>query len=150
MTTVRASGGGVIHFPHALITDSSSVIEPPPSDALPGIAEAVHPAELLVFSKRLVQAAHKRNRNPRWEKVNRSRLVLARLCLDRALGLELRHAEAEAAETDEAMSEPDALDLVAESFHTFGEAAARALADRLGVAFETCGEAIERLERRPH
>lgn len=148
MTTTRISGGGVLHFPpFGVLRDAVSVIEPPAPDELPGIAAAVHPAELLVFSKRLVQAAKKRQRNSRWQKVNRSRLELARLCLDRALGLELRHVEAEEGAK---VVETDARDLVAEAFHTFGEDAARALADRLGVPFEACGEAIERLERRPN
>ncbi len=86
MTTARTSGGGSLHFPpFGIIKDSVSVIEPPPAMDLRGMAGAILPSELLVFSRRLVQAAKRRERNPRWQKVNRARLELARLCLDRAL-----------------------------------------------------------------
>ena len=43
-----------------------------------------------------------------------------------------------------------ARELVAEAFHTFDERTARALANRLCVAFDECREAIERLRHRPH
>lgn len=145
MTTVRVSGGGVLHFPpFGAIADSVGVIEPPAPDALPAIAARVHPTELLLFAKRLVQATRKRQRNPRWEKVNRSRLELARLCLDRALDA-LPDPEEDARDAGPATKR----NLVGEAFHTFGEDAARSLADELGVDFDACGEAIERLERRP-
>lgn len=39
-------------------------------------------------------------------------------------------------------------ELVAEAFHTFGEANARWLADHLDVAFEDCAEPVERRGRR--
>lgn len=140
MTYVRVSGGGGLHFPpFNTISDSVSVIEPPAPEALPGIAAAVHPSELLVFSRKLVQAANKRRHNMRWEKVNRSRLELARLCLDRALSM-----------PPDEPTPAEKRDLIGEAFHTFGEAAARSLAEDLGVPFEDCGEAIERLEHRPH
>lgn len=159
MTTTRAAKGGVIHFPAAIILDSVSVIEPPPSETLPGIAEAVHPAELLIFSKRLVQAARKRNRNVRWQKVNRSRIELARLCLERALSNwsaampplpDPQNSEMDEADNGRAYGEAEKKDLVGEAFHTFGETAAQALADKLDIPFEDCAEAIERLKHRPH
>ncbi|MGD6519201.1 hypothetical protein VWQ21_22660, partial [Xanthomonas citri pv. citri] len=71
---------------------------------------------------------------------------LARLCIDRMLAEGLDVPDGEPEEVDDATKRH----LVAEAFHTFGEAAARSLADQLGVAFEECGEAIERLERRSH
>ncbi|MCJ2059805.1 hypothetical protein MKL09_25155 [Methylobacterium sp. J-048] len=47
------------------------------------------------------------------------------------------------------VDDADRRDLVAAAYWTFDEATARALAVTLGVAFETCREAIERLGRRP-
>lgn len=37
---------------------------------------------------------------------------------------------------------------MAEAFHTFSEANARELAERLGVSFEACCEELERLAHR--
>ena len=47
-----------------------------------------------------------------------------------------------------ALPEVERRALVAEAFHTFDEAEARALADRLGVLFEACREDIVRAEHR--
>lgn len=41
-------------------------------------------------------------------------------------------------------------ELVAETFHTFGEETARWLADHLDVEFTDCAEAIRILTHRPH
>lgn len=146
MTYAHISGGGVVHFPpFGSLKDSVSTIEPPAPVLLPAIAALIRPAELMSFSRRLLNAASKRRRNPRWEKVNRSRIVLAQLCLDRALGVMPSPAEDDASDAD-----PEAKrDLVVEAYETFGANVARELAARIGVAFDECGEAIERLERRP-
>lgn len=47
-----------------------------------------------------------------------------------------------------ALPEAERRALVTEAFHTFDEAEARALADRLVVSFETCREDIARAEHR--
>ena len=43
------------------------------------------PAELLPFVARLVRGCHRRRRQDRYRKINRARLELARLCIDRAM-----------------------------------------------------------------
>jgi hypothetical protein len=85
MTSAKTIDGKAVHFPGTLIVDSTSVIEPPPQDVLPEIAASIAPDELLLFAKRLVNSARKKRNSVRWSKVNRARLELAALCLERAL-----------------------------------------------------------------
>lgn len=73
---------------------------------------ARRPTELMSFSQRLLKAASKRRHNLRWEKVNRSRIVLAQLCLDRALDVMPAPVEDDASDAD-----PEAKrELVVESY----------------------------------
>lgn len=74
-----------IFFPPAMPLDPAGLIQPPPFVDLAAIAAAVHPDELLLFSRRLVDRARKRRREPRYQILNRRRLELARLCLDRII-----------------------------------------------------------------
>lgn len=147
MTTTSSRDRRPMHFPPpGIVVDSASTIVAPTPTDLARFAADVAPKALPEFVSGLMKSARRRRYQPRWSAVNRARLELARLCIDRMLAEGLDVPDAEPEEADDATKR----DLVAESFRTFGEDAARALADRLGVAFETCGEAIERLERRPH
>lgn len=145
MTTTRAAAGGVIHFPGSLIVNSTTRLVPPSGSDLARLASDVAPKALPEFVSGLMKSAKRRRYQPRWTAMNRARLELARLCIDRMLAEGLDVPEPELEEADEATNR----NLVGEAFHTFGEDAARALARNLGVAFDECGEAIERLERRP-
>lgn len=85
MTTTKLIDGRVIHIPGApFILDSTSVIEAPTDDELAQIVPLVEAGELLLFTKRLVDGARKRRRQPRYHLVNRARLVLAGM-IERAL-----------------------------------------------------------------
>lgn len=85
MTTTSTKTGDPLHFPGSLILDATSVIAPPAPDELARIAEEVAADGLMLFTKRLVDGARKRRFDARWRLVNRSRLELARLCIERAL-----------------------------------------------------------------
>jgi hypothetical protein len=85
VTTTVTAAGQALHFPDSLKTDDMGVIEAPPADQLPAIADSVAPACLLLFAKRLIANAKKRRGCDRWRRVNQSKLVLAKLCLDRAI-----------------------------------------------------------------
>lgn len=74
-----------IFFPPAMPLDPAGVIEAPPFTALATIAAAVHPDELLLFTRRLIDSTKYRRRQRRWAAVNQRRLELARLCIDRIL-----------------------------------------------------------------
>ena len=81
-----------IFFPPSLPLDPAGTIEPPPFIDLPAIAAAVHPDELMLFTRRLVASAKKRSRTERYHRLNRRRLELARLCIDRILAENLAEA----------------------------------------------------------
>lgn len=89
MTTTVLADGRVLHLPGApFIVDSVSVIMPPADDELAAIVPLVRADDLLLFTRRLVNGARRRRFNSRWRLMNRSRLELARLCIERALAEE--------------------------------------------------------------
>ena len=86
MTTTTLLDGRVLHLPGApFILDATSLIMAPADADLVALVPLIRPDELLLFTKRLVDGAHKRRRQDRYAAVNRARLHLARLCIDRAL-----------------------------------------------------------------
>lgn len=87
MTSARLTDGRVLHFPEpGAFIDSISIVMTIPNDALPGLVPLIREDELLLFTRRLVDGARKRRFNGRYRDVNRSRLLFARLCIDRVLG----------------------------------------------------------------
>lgn len=86
MTTTVLTDGRVIHIPGMpFILDSASVIAAPPADELAALVPLVRPDELLPLTKRLVHHTAKRRFQEHYREVNRARLELARLCIERAL-----------------------------------------------------------------
>lgn len=85
MTSTRSTAGTGLHFPPSLDTDDNGVIVAVPGEALPEIAAAVEPGDLLFFAQRLIKGTVRRRRQPRWSAVNKQRLELASLCIMRAL-----------------------------------------------------------------
>jgi hypothetical protein len=78
--------GTPLYFPVSLATGDDGVIVPMPPERLADLASQVAPDGGLLFAKRLISAARKYHREPRYAAINRQRVQLARLCLDRALG----------------------------------------------------------------
>lgn len=78
--------GKPLYFPTSLATGADGVIVPMPPEGLADLASRVAPDGALLFAKRLIGAARKYHREPRYAAINRQRVQLARLCLDRALG----------------------------------------------------------------
>lgn len=95
MTTARASTGKPLHFPGSFITNAVDVIVPPNAEELARIAGQLAPKALPLFVAGLMKSARRRRYQPRWSEMNRARLILARLCLDRMLaeGLDVPDAE---------------------------------------------------------
>lgn len=90
MTTTVLTNGRVLHLPGApFIVDSVSTIVALPDAELAAIVPLIRADELLLFTKRLVDGTRKRRFDERWRLVNRSRLELARLCIERALSEQL-------------------------------------------------------------
>jgi hypothetical protein len=86
MTQTLSHHGRSIYFPTSLATGADGVIVPMPPERLADLASQVAPDGALLFAKRLIGAARKYHREPRYAAINRQRVQLARLCLDRALG----------------------------------------------------------------
>ena len=86
MTTTTLRDGRVLHIPGVpFITDAVSVILAPADDDLAKLAQLVRADDLVPFSSRLIRGVKKRRFQPRYAAVNRARLELARLCIDRSL-----------------------------------------------------------------
>ena len=86
MTNTVLKDGRVLHIPGTpFITDSVSVIAAPADDQLADLARLVRSDDLVPFSSRLIRGVKKRRFQPRYAAVNRARLELARLCIDRSL-----------------------------------------------------------------
>lgn len=81
-----------LFFPPSLQTDEAGVIMARPSDELVAFAEQVAPEQLLPFVRRLINVTRKRRRQVRWSVVNRQRMELARLCIDRVISERLVEA----------------------------------------------------------
>jgi len=85
MTQTLDTAGRPLFFPPSLETDGAGVILPRPLEELVPLVDAIAANQLLPFVRRLINGTSKRKRQPRWSAVNRQRLLLARLCIDRAL-----------------------------------------------------------------
>lgn len=86
MTSTVSVTGAPIHFPRIENSNPDEPISAVDPAELEAIAQAVAPRELLLFVRRLIDGSRKKARSPRWAAVNAQRLVLARLCIERALG----------------------------------------------------------------
>lgn len=85
MTQTLDTTGRPLFFPLSLDTDLAGVILPWPLVELEPFVAQVAPEQLFPFMRRLVNGTSKRKREVRWSAVNRQRLLLLRLCVDRAL-----------------------------------------------------------------
>lgn len=85
MSSTITSDGGPLHFPPSLATDERGVILPRPMSEVAAFAAQVAPEQLLPFLRTLINGTSKRKRQPRWEAVNRQRMEIARLCIERVL-----------------------------------------------------------------
>lgn len=86
MSSVGLTDGRVLHIPGApFIIDSTSIIIAPADGDLAAYVPLINEDQLLLFTKRLVDGARKRRFAERYRDVNRARLVLARMCIDRVL-----------------------------------------------------------------
>lgn len=86
MSSVRLKDGRVLHMPGApFIVDATRVIIPPATGDLAAFVPLIRDDQLLLFAKRLVDGARKRRFCERHRALNRAKLELARMCIDRAL-----------------------------------------------------------------
>lgn len=85
MTQTISAAGRPLFFPPSLATDEAGVILPRPLDELAPFVGDVAPNQLLPFVRSLINGTSKRRRQERWAAVNRQRLLIARLCIDRML-----------------------------------------------------------------
>lgn len=85
MSQTLNGAGRPLFFPSSLATDEDGVILPRPLDELKPFVGEVASNQLLPFIRRLINGTAKRRRQERWSAVNRQRLLLARLCIDRML-----------------------------------------------------------------
>ena len=86
MSSVSLTDGRVLHVPGApFILDATSVIIAPAAGDLAAVVPLIRYDQLLLFAKRLVDGARKRRFSERHREVNRAKLELARMCIERAL-----------------------------------------------------------------
>ncbi len=86
MTSTTLRDGRVLRIPGTpFITDAVSVIMAPADDDLAALAPLVRIEDLAPFTSRLLRGVQKRRFQERYAEVNRARLELARLCIDRML-----------------------------------------------------------------
>ena len=89
MTSTTLTDGRVLHIPGTpFITDALSVIIAPADDEIAALARLVRTDDLAPFTSRLLRAVKKRRFHDRYRDVNRARLELARLCIDRLLSVD--------------------------------------------------------------
>ncbi|RZT56986.1 hypothetical protein EV283_1043 [Sphingomonas sp. BK036] len=86
MTQTISIAGTPLYFPTSLATGVDGVIVPMSPESFVELASRVAPDGALLFAKRLIGAARKYHRELRYAAINRQRVQLAKLCLDRALG----------------------------------------------------------------
>lgn len=84
MTQTMSAAGRPLFFPASYAVGDDGAIVPPAPDEISRIVDAIATDELLLFTKRLISTAKKRRRADRYVHVNRARLALARLCIERA------------------------------------------------------------------
>ena len=87
MTQAMTLAGRSIFYPPSLAVDDRGLIRTLPHAELKPLAESIAPEGLMTFASRLIRNARKRRHKERWQAVNRQRLELAQLCLERALFL---------------------------------------------------------------
>ncbi len=95
MTQTLTAAGEPLYFPASLGPNHTGVIPAPSAEEIAGVVEAIAPDGLMLFLKRVVDGARKRRFNARWREVNRSRLQLAKLLIDRALAEQFDCREAD-------------------------------------------------------
>lgn len=83
MTQTMSVAGRPLFFPASYATGDDGAIVPPQPEELTRIVDEIAPHEILLFTKRLIATAKKRKRGIRYQHVNRARLALARLCIER-------------------------------------------------------------------
>lgn len=84
MTSTRLTDGTVLYFPRIDASGTPVGLDAP---ALAAVIPLIREDELLLFTTRLISGARKRRFEPRWSEANRSRLVAAGMCIERALAL---------------------------------------------------------------
>ena len=85
MTQTLNEAGRPLFFPASMDTDDAGVILPRPIEELEPFVAHVAAAQLIPFMRRLINGVGHRRRQERWSAVNRQRLLVARLCIDRML-----------------------------------------------------------------
>lgn len=85
MTQTIDRCGRPLFFPASMETDARGVILPRPIDDLAGLVDSIAPQELLPFIRKLINGTSRRRKQECWSAVNRQRLELARLCIERAM-----------------------------------------------------------------
>ncbi len=83
MSYARLNDGSIFHFP--VLAGSADVIDVPPVQELARTVGEMQPSSIPLFTKSLLGGVLKRRHAARYAKVNRARLVMARLCIDRML-----------------------------------------------------------------
>jgi preprotein translocase subunit SecB len=85
MTQTVDIAGRPLFFPASMDTDAAGVILARPIEQIAPLVASIAPNQLLPFVRRLINGTSKRRRELRWSEVNRQRLEVAKLCIDRAL-----------------------------------------------------------------
>ncbi len=91
MTATNLTDGRVFHLPAMPFAIDADAIVAPDDAELADYVPLIPAENLLPLARRLMNAARKRQQQPRWRDVNRARLALARMCLDRALASSASH-----------------------------------------------------------
>ncbi len=75
MTQTMSAAGKPLFFPSSYATGDDGAIVPPQPDEIVRIVDEIAPAEILLFTKRLIATTKKRQRGNRYQHVNRARLT---------------------------------------------------------------------------
>jgi hypothetical protein len=87
MTQTMSASRKPLFFPASYAIGADGAILPPSPDESARVVAEIAPGEILLFTKRLVDAARKKQRSARYVHVNPARLALARACIDHYLEL---------------------------------------------------------------
>jgi hypothetical protein len=85
MTQAMTVANRPLFFPASLDTNEAGVILPRSRDELAPLVDTIAHNQLLPLVRKLVNGTNKRKREVRWSAVNRERLELMRLCVDRLI-----------------------------------------------------------------
>lgn len=77
--------GAPLFFPQSMDMDERGVVIPRPMGELTMLVDQIAPHDLLPFVRRLINGTSRRRQQEKWSAVNRQRLELARLCIERAM-----------------------------------------------------------------